>query len=393
VPETAERLRQELTLQLTLGAALTARQGYAAPAVERAYARAHAVCQQVGETPQLFPALWGLYAFELVRGRLPRALALATQLLELAERRHEAALPLIAHRELGVTLFYCGELVGARAHLEQALALDDLAPHPGPAVLYGSDSRPHCLVYLARVLGLLGYADQALARLHEALALAQARAHPFSLALTHYVAAAFHRDCGAAAATHQQAEAAIAVATAQSFPHWVARATVLRGWALTRQEQATAGLAQMREGLAACEAGGAALSRPLFLALLGEAYGHVGQVDEGLTLLAEALAVVRDTGEQWQEAEVSRLTGELLLKQAAGSSDEAETWFQQALAVARDQQAKSWELRATMSLCRLWQRQGKREATRQLLAEGYGWFTEGFNTADLLEAKALLENL
>ena len=339
--------------QLTLGATLTASQGYGAPDVERVYARARALCHQLGETPQLFPALWGLYAFNLVRGHLPQALELAEQLLQLAQRIQ--ALQLMAHRELGVTLFYLGELALARAHLEQALALYEPGVHRRLVVLYGSDPRIHCLAYLARVLGLLGYPAQALARMQDALTLAQALEHPFSLALTLYLAAALHQDRGEAEAVQQQAEAAIALATAQGFPHWVARATVVRGWALVHQGRDAEGVAQMCHGLTACQAGGAELALPLFFGLLAEGQGHSGQAAEGLTSLAEAWAVIQRTGERWCEAELSRLQGELLWQQAAGNMHqmeweaEVEHCFRQALTLARGQQAKWLELRAAMA--------------------------------------------
>ena len=233
-------------------------------------------------------------------------------------------------------------------------------------------------------------------RIHEALTLAQELAHPFSLAFALYFAAWLHQFRREGQAAQERAEAAMALSTrAGVSAYWVAWGTILRGWALAVQGQGAEGMAQMRQGLAAWRATGAELRRPYFLALLAEAYGKAGQAEEGLHVLAEALAAVAaDSGERFCEAELYRLKGELLLQAGTVPDDaEAEACFQQALDMARRQQAKSLELRAAMSLSRLWQQQGKRAEAHELLAPIYGWFTEGFDTADLQEAKALLEAL
>jgi predicted ATPase len=194
-------------------------------------------------------------------------------------------------------------------------------------------------------------------------------------------------------AVHERAEAAIMLYTEQGFAYYLAWGTTMQGWAQVIQGQDEAGMTQMRRGLAALRATGAALRLPYYLALLAEACGQTGNAAEGLPLLAEALTQAHKTGESWTEAELYRLKGELLLAQSARQTAEAETCFHQALTVARHQGAKSWELRTAMSLARLWQRQGKRDAARELLAAVYDWFTEGFDTADLQEAQALLEEL
>ena len=235
---------------------------------------------------------------------------------------------------------------------------------------------------------MLGYPDQALRRSLEALALAQDVAHPFSLGFALFFAAQLHHHRREVQATQARAEAAITLSRAQGFPTWLANGTILQGWALAAQGQGEAGVAQIRQGLAAHRATGEEIERPYFLALLAEAYGAMGQADEGLAVLAEAFELVTITGERWWEAELHRLKGGLLQ-----SAEEAETCFRQALAVARHQQAKSLELRAALSLSRLWQQQGKRHEACELLAPIYGWFTEGFDTVDLQEARALLEEL
>jgi len=226
-----------------------------------------------------------------------------------------------------------------------------------------------------------------------ALALAQQLAHPYSLTLALFWAAVLHHLRREASLTLAHAEAAMAIATDQGFPQELARATPLRGWALAGSGQGEEGRAQIRQGLAAWLATGATRDRPEHLALLAEAAAQVGQMTEGLEALAEALTTVATSGGPWWEAELHRLRGELLLQHAVAQPEEAEACFHQALAVARRQQAKSLELRAAMSLSRLWLRQGQRAAARALLAEVYGWFTEGFDTVDLQDAKALLTAL
>jgi predicted ATPase len=394
LPDTPERTRQELDLQTALGPVLIATRGYAAPEVEKAYVRARELCQQVGETPQLFPVLHGLYRFYHIRGELQTAREVGEQVLSLAQSAHDPVLLLPeAHRALGVTLFFLGELVPARAHLEQGIAFYDPRQHCSHTFLYGSDPGMVCLVHAAWVLWCLGYPDQAMQRSYEARALAQEVSHPFNLAFALNFTARLHQYRREGQVAKEQAEAAIALATEHGFPFWVAWGTILRGWALVEEGQGEEGIAQMRQGLAAYLATGAELSWPYWLALLTEAYGKAGQTDEGLTVLAEALAVAHKNEERFYEAELYRLKGELLLQQTALGEQQAETCFRQAFDVARHQQAKSLELRAAMSLGRLWQRQGKREEAHELLAPIYGWFTEGFDTADLREAKALLEEL
>jgi predicted ATPase len=248
---------------------------------------------------------------------------------------------------------------------------------------------------VALALWSLGYPDQALRRSREALTLAQELSQPFSLAFVLSQAAHLHHLRREEQATQERAEAGIALAREQGFSRWEAWGTILGGWALAAQGQREAGIAQIRQGLAAWQATGQELGRPFLLAMLAEVYGKVGQAEAGLRVIAEALVLMDKIGERYQEAELYRLQGEILLVQAGARHQvqEAEARFHQALDVARRQQAKSWELRASLSLSRLWQQQGKRAEARQLLAPIYNWFTEGFDTADLREAKGLLEAL
>jgi predicted ATPase len=240
---------------------------------------------------------------------------------------------------------------------------------------------------------VLGYPDQALQNIHEALIQAQELNHPFSLALALVHAALVHHFRREAQAVQERTEALMTLSNEQGFQHWLAYGSILRGWALTALGEGAEGISQMRQGLVARRALGAEVHRPCFLSLLAEAYGEVGQPEEGLTVLLEALAIVDNTGERYWEAELHRRKGEFLLIQQGQKVEEAEECFQKALDNARRQQAKSLELRAAISLSRLWQQQGKQEEAHQLLAEIYGWFTEGFDTADLKEAKVLLEGL
>jgi predicted ATPase/DNA-binding winged helix-turn-helix (wHTH) protein len=393
LPETPERTQRELVLQTTLGPALMATRGYAAPEVEYAYARARELCRQVGETPQLFQALWGLWYFYLVRAELQTARELGEQLLHVAQRVQAPELLLLAHRVLGQTLAFLGEFSTAHGHLAREMTLYNPEQHRAFASLYGQDQGVICRSWAALTLWSLGYPDQALRCNRDALTLAQELAHPFSLAYAMCFAGKLCQLCRDVQAVQERATAAIALCTEQGFALYLARGTILQGWAMAQQGQGAEGLAQMRQGLVTYQATGAAVFRPYYLAFLAEAYGKLGQAGEGLTLLGEALAAVHKTGERFYEAEIYRLQGELLLVRSAENHGEAETSLQQALRVARHQQTKSLELRAAMSLARLWQQQGKRAEARELLAPIYGWFTEGFDTADLQDAKALLEEL
>jgi predicted ATPase len=299
---------------------------------------------------------------------------------------------------------WLGEFAWAREYFEQGIALYNPQQHRSHTSRGGQDPGVVCLSTVALVLWFLGYPDQALKSIQEALTLAQELSQPFSLGHTLQYTATLHLFRREEQAVQERAEAVITLSTEQGFPHLLADGTVDQGWALAAQGQGEQGIAQMHQGVAAFRATGAELSRTWYLGPLAEAYGKVGQAGEGLTLLAEVLDLVHKTGERVWEAELYRLKGQLTLQkfQVSGSKFlapssqaevEAEACFHKAIEVARQQQAKSLELRAAMSLSRLWQQQGKKDDARQLLAEIYDWFTEGFDTKDLQEAKALLEQL
>jgi predicted ATPase len=391
LPETSARAQQELNLQIALGPALMAARGWAAPEVEQTYARARALCTQLGETSQLFPTLWGLWRFYQSREVLPTAQDLGEQLMRLAERTADPTRLLEAHGALGQTLFQLGEYAAAWQHLEQGIALIDSMVQRALVLRHGDAPGLVCLSFAALTLWCLGYPAQAVQRSQEALTLAQALNYPFSLAAAQHYAAFLHHHRHEALAVQTLAGALLTLATAQGFPLYVGYGTYWRGWACAMQGEA--GLMHMRQGLAAVLTTGQTLARPFCLVLLAEVAVHVGQIEEGLRLLTEALAAFEKSGRGDLLAEAYRLQGALLLHQAVADTVHAEACFQQALAIARRQRARSWELRAAMSLARLWQQQGKGDEARELLAPIYGWFTEGFDTADLQEAKALLDEL
>ena len=388
-PDTPERLQQEMRLQSTLGVAYTAAKGYAAPEVEGAYSRARALCQQVGDTQQLFLVLIGLWNFSFVRGASQTACDLGEQLLTLAESTNDRVRRLRAHGALGESLLHIGHLRPARAHLEQGIALSDPQQRRSYAVHTPTVA---CLAYAAWALWHLGYPAQALQRMADARTLAEALFHPLSSALALHFSATLHQFRREPQVAQGWAEAAMTLAREQRLPFWDGSATILGSWALAAQGRSEEGLAQLHQGLRTFRATGAQLQQPSWLALLAEVHGWAGQAAQGLEAVAEALAIMGTTGERYYAAEVYRLQGELLW-QAGSAPQVAETSVLHALTVARQEEAKSWELRAATSLARLWQHQGKRAAAYELLAPIYGWFTEGFDTADLQEAKALLEAL
>jgi predicted ATPase/class 3 adenylate cyclase len=390
LPDTPERIQHELPLQITLGASLMATKGYAALEVEHAYTRARELCQQMGETPQLFSVLRGLWAYYLTRMELHVALELGEQLLRLAQSVQSQSLLVRAHFTLGQTLFHLGEFSTACAHVEDGITLFDSQRRSVRAM---PDPGLGCLCYAGGVWWMLGYPDQGLKRIHEALTLAREQSHAFSLAFALFFAAICHQYRREVQVTQERADALISLTTEQGFGYLLVLGKIMEGWAQAEQGQREEGITQMRQGLTAMGAAGAEIVRPYFLGLLSEAHRKEGQTEEGLRVVAEALAAGRETGQRYYEAELYRLKGELLLARSAEQQVEAEACLQQALDITRRQEAKSLELRAAMSLSRLWQQQGRRSEARALLAPVYAWFTEGFDTADLQEAKALLQAL
>jgi predicted ATPase len=392
LPETRERAQYELPLQTALGLVFTATKGHSAPEVGRTYTRAQALCQQVEDPRQLSATLAGLRRFYLTRGEIQAAREVGEQLLRLAHSQQDTALLLWGHFGLGAPLYELGELTAARTHLERGIALYDPVQHRGLAFHYGADLGVICRAWSAMVLWHLGYPEQSLRRTREALQLAQELSHPFSLFMGLHFATVVYQFRREAQVILEHIEALDTLAGEHGFQTGSQSRAIIRGWALAEQGQVEEGLHQIRQSLAVGQALGSEGIPPHNCLLLAEACGKAGQTAEGLAAVDEALALVHHNAARCLEAEIYRCKGELLLQQV-GQSGEAEACFQQALTVARHQQAKSWELRAAMSLARLWQRQGKRAEAYELLAPVYGWFTEGFDTADLQDAQALLDAL
>jgi len=329
--------------------------------VERIYTRARDLCRQLGETPELTEALMGLSLLYGVRADYKAAQELGEQRLRLPQHFHNPILLLGAHESLGEFLFLIGEFARARKHLEEGAALYD----PKQRRCYGSpfDPKVACLSYIAYALWFMGYPDQALQRSHEAQTLARELSHPFSLAHALHHAARLHQLRREVLAVQERSEVLIALTSKQEFPIYLAAGTIWQGWAMAEQGNPEEGIMQIRQGLAAWQATGAEQLRPYILARLAEAYGKVRDAEKGLAALVDALAQVEKTGERFYEAELYRLKGELLLMQESHLEkiEEVETYFLKAIAIARHQQAKSLELRATISLANCWQQQGKEE--------------------------------
>jgi predicted ATPase len=419
LPDTPERIQHELLLLIALGIPLQATKGIGALEVETTYTRALDLCRRIGETPLYFSVMVGLATVHLLRAEYHETRALAEQLLQ---RAREVDVPFFlvgAHGLLGIALYFLGELVPARAHLEQGIALYDPQWFRFQSALMTQEPGVPCLGYLANTLWLLGYPDQALQRNQEALTLAHDLARPFSEALALWFDARLYAYRREAHLARERAETLIALSTEQGFAQWIGAGIQLRGQALIEQEEFAEGLAQLRRGWAAIEQTGQIMGLTWSGMSLAEGYVKTGQVGEGEQVLAEALEFVEKTGERAYEAELYRLKGTLMLQSQASlgqvsdksqaSQDkaevadprpltpdpqgEAEACFLKAIEVAQKQQAKSWELRAATSLARLWQQHGKQKEAHELLAEIYGWFTEGVDTKDLQEAKMLLEKL
>jgi predicted ATPase/class 3 adenylate cyclase len=396
-PDTPERGRRELALHLALGGPLIATKGYAAPEIARSTTRARELVDQVGDTEQRFPVLYRQWVYHLIRTEYHTARTLGEEFLHHAKREGDPALALMGHRILGVTQLYLGELSTARVHLEQTLALYDAAQHRTLAFRFAQDPQIACQAVLSLVLWLLGYPEQAGRLSHEAIANARALEHINTLAYTLFWGSLLAAFGHKVEAVEQQAQALIALSEEQGLAFWLAYATSLDGWTRTLRGHGEQGLPLIAKGVADMQSTGAAdFFRSFLWTLLAEASAEDGQAPEGLRVLDETLAFVDTTGECFWEAEVYRLKGKLILHAECGVQNAERTaaeCFQQARGVARRQQAKSLELRAAMSLSRLWQAQGRKEEARSLLSEVYGWFTEGFDTEDLIEAKALLDEL
>jgi predicted ATPase len=402
LPETLERLQQELDLQVLLGAAWSQSSGWATPALRQVYARARELGQRLGASQQLLAVLVGQFSGYLQRAELQAAQEVALHLLTQVQGQKDPLPLLAAHTTLGIVLLARGEVVAAHRHLAQGITLYVPTDHRTLVTHHSVDLGVLVRGNVAMSLWMLGAPEQALGHIHALHALAQELSHPPSLAYALLVVTRVSQWRRDVPATLRWSEALMACCSEYGFGQHLSWAELLHGWALLAQGQREQGLAQMRQGLTAHDATQAVQWRPYFLAFLAEGYGQTGAPDEGLRLLAEALVAVQHTDEHMWEAELHRLQGELLLQaqhQQPALADDlsrraaAEASLRQALAVAGRQRAKSLELRAAMSLARFWQQQGKGAEAQALLAPVYGWFREGFDTADLQEARTLLDVL
>jgi predicted ATPase/class 3 adenylate cyclase len=382
--------RHELELQSTLGDALGATRGYADPQVKITLERARALCIEAGDSARLFTVLIGLRWFCTFRLEMNAACDIARQLVELAERLGDPSKLAEARFALGHTLFLTGEFSAAAEPIEQQLSARD-GSHVHSSYLAG-DPEALVLALASWVLWCRGYPDRARRRSEEALTLARTLSQPYSLTLVTVFAAQLHKFLREGAATRNTAQAAMDLAAQAGFGLQLAQATVLRGAGLLDLEKFEQGVSEVRQAIDAVEATGA-IPRSMYLALLGEGYLKGGRVEEGLACVATALARSEKSGEHSYDAELMRLRGEMLLKADPPVIGDAEHSFHLAIDLARSQDAKSWELRATTSLARMLRDTNRRDEARAILADIYSWFTEGFDTADLKDAKALLDSL
>jgi DNA-binding winged helix-turn-helix (wHTH) protein/predicted ATPase len=404
-PDTPERTRQELTLRLTLGTLSIATHGFASPEVDHAFRRARELCQQTSEREHVVLVLLGMVHYHAMRAEHQTARELAEELFRVAQEAQDPELLIEAHYLQGNTLEWTGEYRAALTHLEESIALYDPHRHRSHALRYGSDPGVACRVHAMQILWLLGYPDRALMRAQEALALAEDFFHPNSVAYGLIGMAQIHHHRREWPAAQARGEALLAFSTEFGLPYFVAQGSIVLGAALAGQGHYAEGIAKMRQGLAAQRATGGQGLLQHWLIMQLEAYIETGQFEEGRNVLEEALTIRPQYGDRYWEEEVYRLNGELLLAEARRNAEaesgqkraameaEAEACFRRAIATAREQKTKSLELRAATSLARLWQRRGKEKQASKMLAEIYNWFTEGFDTKDLQEAKALLDEL
>jgi class 3 adenylate cyclase/predicted ATPase len=408
LPETEDRTRCEILAQTLLGNVLMVTKGMA-PEVGTAFSRAYELCQRLADPVQLFDVLTGLRGYVAIRGETRKALAYAEQLLRVAQQAQDSGFLLQAHMALAVSYCTLGEFTLARHHSEQGIRLYDPQHHRSHALRYGYDPKMIYLAYSTWALWSLGYPDQARQRSRELLTFARELSHPYSLAAACFMAGGFYIFCREEPQALAHLAEAISLCTEYGMPLFLAFSTALQGQVLVRQGNVNEGLRQIQAGLTSLDAMETRISRSLLFTYQAEGYAELGQVEVGLSLVAQALEFVDKHDERIYEAELYRLKGELTLAQSRVQSLgsrvqnpqsafpnpqlEAEACFLTAIEIARRQEAKSWELRAVMSLARLWQQQGKRDDARQMLAEVYNWFKEGFDTKDLQEAKDLLGEL
>jgi predicted ATPase len=395
LPETRERKQLELDIHVTLTAALIAGKGYADPEVFAALERANRLVTETASvgTPVHFSVLYGLWVFDMAGGDVASALEHATDFLSIAQSQPLSGPLLIGHRILASSLMCNGDYRAALAHFETAASLYRPEEHHDDALRYGQDIGVAAIVQLSWALWHRGYPDQSARAADRALAYSRELGHAHTLSHALWYAgmtAAFARDV---ATVYAHSNDCVALASEHGFALWKAFGRILQGWADAQRGEATTGIALICDGLAAAEATGTRGYIPLNLTLLAEALALAGKIEEGLAALDDALAKAAVSDERGWSAEIHRVRGEFTVRLAHPDPAKAEDSFRTALAIAREQGTRGYELRAATSLARLWREHGRRGEARELLAPLYGWFTEGFDTADLKDAKALLDEL
>ena len=373
--------------------------GYSAPETKAAVERARLLIEQaerLGEPPEdpllLFSVLYGFWYANLAAFDGVVVCDLAAQFLALAEKQGAIIPLMVGHRLLGISSLSTGDILNGRAHYDQALSLYDAAKHRPLATRFGQDIRVSALSFRSIALWMLGYPEAALADVDQVVKDAREIGHAPSLIYALAGTSLTHLLVGNYASANAQTDEAVAMAEEKSVLFWKAWGATVQGCVLAATGKASDAVHQITSGITAYRSTGATVQLPTWLSELAEAYAELRQFDDAWRCIGEATVAVEKTKERWWEAEVNRIAGEIALK-SPESDAKAEAYFERALAVARQQQAKSWELRAAMSLARLWRDQGKVQQARELLAPVYGWFTEGFDTRDLKDAKALLEEL
>jgi predicted ATPase len=391
MPDSPERLRQELGLLISLG--IASKSNLPGPQGEEAFKKARQICYQTGDKTLLGRVLGELLIFPYVRGEHARAREIGEEALSLALETGDALLIAVAHWHLGFVCFAMGEFARARAHLGEMIAFYEPQQHHHPLIVVsGSDAGVSALAYDACCLWCLGYPDQALARSQDALALARAQGHAFSQAdVVCYGGCVLHSMGRDPQKLEEAAEELVRLSRGMGFSSFLGTGTTYWGVALTMRGQHSEGIQQIGEGMSKRESVDARCNASGVLSALAEAQARTGHLPQALATLDEALSLVVETGERYCEAEIHRIHAELLL--ARGQEAGAEESLHEAIRVARHQQARSWELRAATNLARLWQAQGRVEQARELVYPLYAWFTEGWDTPDLREAKALLDEL
>ena len=391
LPDNPNRHRQELEFCWGLAAVLQTLKGDGASETGRAYARALELWERLGCPAEFLHVPWGKSRYHIYHGEFDLALRLAEGVLQRSRECNDSAGLVLGHYSCGHNLLLTGRFESCRSHLKEVLALYDPVAHRSLTHHAGHHPQVNAQSLLGIVLLYLGYPDQAVAQSNAAVAEARRLAHPPTLAASLANSSRLLSLAGADAALNDRADELVALATDRGFPFWGVLGALYHGWVAVKSGDVAEGISLLRSGSVAYRAAGAEIGMPFFLGLLARACEIAGRIEEAMSQLDDALQIVDRTGARWFAAELNKLKGQLLLRQ--GHSEPAETLYRKALGTAREQEAKLWELRAAVSLARLWRDQGRRGEARDLLAPAYGWFTEGFDTPDLKEAKALLGEL